>query len=452
MVQVFSFEKDFGLEAKLISDTSIAFVVEPKRAEKNSEELFKTLASNSEFPRQIDLFYFESILASVGWNKNDDIMTAEELVKAAKTPIDKKINYMHDERDVIGHMISSYYVDDKSRWMPIDGNPPESATFHLGVGGVLYSKLEDPILQNRIDGMISELATDRWRVSMECLYPHFDYGVEKDGKTLVIERNEGSSYLTKYLKRYGGDGTFLDYKIGRVLRNMVFSGKGMIDTKIVEQANPYSVITKTQASDNKIKVETKMADYTEAQYNEMRTKLEKAEASMKEAADKEKAAFQATISQLEKDKTSLNAELSAAKEVAKAHENKVASVEKELTSTKDSLTKANDELAKVAKEATKAKRLAMFSGVDVDEAKASEYVAKFADASDEMFSEFVNALPKKSTAKKIEDDPARALNTATITDNPGSVPTDTKTDEAISKAKAWVGTTLSKSNTKKKGE
>ena len=53
------------------------------------------------------------------------------------------------------------------------------------------------------------------------------------------------SYLTKYLRAYGGQGEYDNYKIGRVLRNITFSGKGFVD----KPANPDSVIfTKNMVS------------------------------------------------------------------------------------------------------------------------------------------------------------------------------------------------------------
>ena len=45
-------------------------------------------------------------------------------------------------------------------------------------------------------------------------------------------------FLHKHLRAYGGKGGYEDHKIGRLLRNIVFSGKGFVN----KPANPDSVI------------------------------------------------------------------------------------------------------------------------------------------------------------------------------------------------------------------
>lgn len=86
----------------------------------------------------------------------------------------------------------------------------------------------------------------------------FDYGItnKTTGEYKVLARNEETSYLTKHLKAYGGLGEHEDYKIGRVLRNITFSGKGFVD----KPANPDSIIfTKDVLSyDNKNRRRKKM--------------------------------------------------------------------------------------------------------------------------------------------------------------------------------------------------
>jgi hypothetical protein len=60
----------------------------------------------------------------------------------------------------------------------------------------------------------------------------------KVGETKIVKRNEASAFLTKHLRSYGGDGIYEDYKVGRLLRNLSFSGKGLVS----KPANPRSVI------------------------------------------------------------------------------------------------------------------------------------------------------------------------------------------------------------------
>lgn len=471
MVQVFKREIEDGLQQQMQSDTSIALALDAKVIVKPTDaELLKTIANMDSFNKQIDLFYFESILVSTGWNINEDIFDKAETWKAKDTPVNKKINYMHDESDIIGHMVTSRVVDDQTRVIPLN-TPIEQIpdNFDILVGGVLYKIWENPELQARMDSIIADMGNGKWKVSMECVYPHFDYGViTPNGEHKIIQRNDQSSFLSKYLKRYGGTGEFEGYRIGRVLRGIIFSGKGIVDTP----ANPRSVITKTEyseflgtaASVDILPMERKiMADnvISVEQYNELKSRLEKAEAAAKDAAEKsvakEKEVFQTTIAQLEKDKLALANELSATKEIVKAHETKVVSVEKELTEAKSNLAKANEDLAKVAKEALKANRLAMFNDVDVDSAKAEELVNKFIDTSDDIFSELVKAMPKKKADaakdKKEDDketDASKALADAKLTDSNANVTPDLdKKAEVVKATQAWLSDKLFKSTAKK---
>jgi len=58
-----------------------------------------------------DLYALRTVLVSSGWNKNDDVFAIEELYKAKNTPVNKKIDYQHDELIIIGHISNAYLVD-----------------------------------------------------------------------------------------------------------------------------------------------------------------------------------------------------------------------------------------------------------------------------------------------------------------------------------------------------
>ena len=73
---------------------------------------------------------------------------------------------------------------------------------------------------------------------MEALFTAFDYAVVDDGGSRVIARNEDTSFLTKHLRAYGGTGMYKNMKVGRLLKNITFSGKGLVR----KPANPESVI------------------------------------------------------------------------------------------------------------------------------------------------------------------------------------------------------------------
>ena len=75
---------------------------------------------------------------------------------------------------------------------------------------------------------------------MECYFKNFDYGLRNaaTGEFKVLARKEDTSYLTKHLRAYGGTGEHEGYTIGRVLRDITFSGKGFVD----KPANSDSII------------------------------------------------------------------------------------------------------------------------------------------------------------------------------------------------------------------
>jgi hypothetical protein len=60
---------------------------------------------------QHDLFYLRTILASVGWNKNDDCFMKDEVWAARNTAEDKPFNLGHDPNKIIGHITGSWPVD-----------------------------------------------------------------------------------------------------------------------------------------------------------------------------------------------------------------------------------------------------------------------------------------------------------------------------------------------------
>jgi len=109
-MNIFKSEIKDGIAELVKSNASIAFCSEaspyiPTQVEINS---CKAFAENKD---QIDLYYIKSILASAGWNKNDDVFDAAEMWNARSTPEDKQFNYMHDEKDIIGHITGSYVID-----------------------------------------------------------------------------------------------------------------------------------------------------------------------------------------------------------------------------------------------------------------------------------------------------------------------------------------------------
>lgn len=191
--------------------------------------------------RDDDLYYLDTVLVSTSWNNNDDVFDPLEVWAARHTPSHKPFNYEHDAADVIGHMLSSVAVDNQGK--PVSEDSAIDALpdyYHLVTGAVLYRHWGDNAeRQERMDNILAGVAAGDWFVSMECLFKGFDYALKgADGSCKIVARNKQTAFLTKHLRAYGGSGTYGDYRLGRLVRNILFSGKGLVK----KPANPASVI------------------------------------------------------------------------------------------------------------------------------------------------------------------------------------------------------------------
>lgn len=238
---IFSQEIDDGLEPSLTSSASISYanLAGPcSRTEKSSlENKIKSIASYSDE----DLYYSQSILVTSSWNKNDDIFDKYEIWAAKRTPEHKPTNLEHNEGIIVGHIISNWPITDSGEIIQEDVKPEDLPDkYHILTGSVIYRGFTIPELKERADKLIAEIDSGKKYVSMECFFKGFDYGIlnKGTGNYKILARNNETAYLTKYLRAYGGVGEHEDYKIGRVLRNITFSGKGYVD----RPANEDSII------------------------------------------------------------------------------------------------------------------------------------------------------------------------------------------------------------------
>lgn len=190
--------------------------------------------------KQEDLAIITSILVSTGKNLNDDIFIPEEVFAAKDTPINKPININHDNSQIIGHIVASRMLDKSGSELNVTSdNLPDN--FDIEVVGVLYKTLGE--CGDFVNKVISDNG-DQFAVSMEALFSDFAYGIQEteDGPITVIERNDDTSFLTSSLSIYGGSGKWeakgKTYSVGRVLMNIIFSGKGIV----LHPANPESII------------------------------------------------------------------------------------------------------------------------------------------------------------------------------------------------------------------
>lgn len=240
-IVVFKAELDAGLEELVKSNSSVAYTTKIIPSEEFTvSDVVRQHIQAKASTANATLHYLKTLLVSTGWNNNDDYFDTLETWVARHTPEDTPFNYQHECDQIIGHIIGNYVIDDEGKVVADDAtNDNIPCSFHVITPSVLYKAWEKPELQERADKLLAEIAEGKWFVSMECYFKGFDYVLKStDGSSRMVARNEQTAFLTKHLRCYGGSGKYDGQKVGRVLRNICFSGKGLVSNP----ANPDSVI------------------------------------------------------------------------------------------------------------------------------------------------------------------------------------------------------------------
>lgn len=386
----------------------------------SNKKILKVLAAaaDQECP---DFLYGSAILVSTVMNDNDDVFLAEETWKARHTPVNTPYNEEHASENIIGHIIGARCLDEEGSVLPESDEAPEY--FDIEADFVMYKSIFPEIASN----IKERSALGMQGVSMECRFNNFDYAIfESEGNALIVERNDRTAFLTKFLRSYGGTGVYNNKRVGRVLRNMRFTG--MANTK--NPANPGSKYTK-------LNYEKASASFVEEGFI-FKTKgntmvienIDKAKeviASLeKELADTKAASTAAEASKTEL--TSKNLELTNANkafevsEVALKAELKLAKDEleksvAELNTTKEQVNTLKAEVEAKTKElneihasAKRAERIAALKEVGL--AMTDEELNKMVNIPDESFVSLVAALKsikdKSAASTKTDEEEAEA--------------------------------------------
>ncbi len=406
-IKIFQKEIDDGIGELVKSTASVAYCSTATIQEDIPEEVVaKAVAENKD---QIDLYYLESVLVSTGWNKNDDVFTSDATWAARSTPEDKQFNFMHDENDIIGHITGSYVLTKDGKALADDAEAPEE--FDIISQAVLYNSWTGEENRDRMGKIIAEIQEGKWYVSMECLFSGFDYAlIDEKGVAKVLARDEGSSFLTKHLRAYGGSGEYEGYKLGRALSNISFSGKGLVS----KPANPRSVILRDSSTANinvdhnsKLSIgELQMSDVLTDQLAEVKAQLEAAKAEneaikakIEEAKDKE---FASKVEAFEAAADESKATIDELNETIKSTQARVAELEDSLQSSQTELAEAMKEMDEMKKKAKMEKRKASLAEAGLEEEEVDETLASF-DALDDSAFEAIVAMMKKKGMKKYAD-------------------------------------------------
>lgn len=424
-----------GLKDKILASPSVSFksiarkrVIDQTDNGEAADKLKKTIAGFIEDGRNFDLYHFSSILASTGDNKNDDWFLPEEIWAARETPIYKQVNYGHNEKDIIGVITGTTILDingeeqgySRSSLEPTDYSTIRDIVNHA----VIWSYWEDDGLKDRFAQIINDIENDRLFVSMESLFKNFDYMLIKDGQKSIVKRTKETSFLTKYLRIYGGSGSYNGSRIYRLLRNFTFSGVALVENP----ANARSIISDSLRPDavdieccdpedsaiadinkNLKTVAETIMDPNEIAINALKAELAQSKAELENYKQAEAQKTSAEISELKATNESLQKQIAelttlaqAAKDEAKKAECKFEKDSEDMkTECETKVAEANAKLQAVEAEKATAMRLAKLTSVQVESAKAEEILKTWASASDEQFDKVVELL-KGSDVKNRE--------------------------------------------------
>lgn len=354
-MQIYSAEKSI---AHLISKASLAYctqVVEADTLNENFVEEVRKVLANEQI-EQDDLYPLTTILVTTGMNKNTDYFDPKETWAARNTPSHKPFNLGHNEKDIIGHMIGNYVIDANNKVISneiTDDLLPSK--FHIVTPSVLYKHWEDPVLKARTANLIQKIEAGELFVSMEALFKNFDYVLKSEaGEYTIVPRNEETAFLTKHLRCYGGRGVYKDYTIGRVLRGITFSGKGLVENP----ANPESIIFPRDRKNSfaeTIQISTASSEFTQT-IIDMENKM----AENNEFFEKQVAFLQNQNSTLANELGTVKA--SAAQKEGElnvkvaASEAKIAELQTKLSKAESDLKTANETISAKEKEAEAAKK------------------------------------------------------------------------------------------------
>jgi len=365
--------------------------------------------------KQPDLALVVSILVSTGWNRNDDIFTPEEVWAARLSPLHKPMNDNHDATKILGHIVQTRALDKEGN--EIDGNETPPSEFDLEVAGVLYRQFDE--LRNRVDDIITKSNAGEMFVSMEAWFPDFGYGLtnESTGVTKLIDRTEATAFLTKHLRIFGGSGEYQGFKVGRVLKDMIFGAQAFVDGG-QKPANPESVIkvaaAKNAASGDFVAanlsdlLEGGVEDVDEKELKVLQEKLDDTVASLatkvQEVTDLQKAADEVKASDFEGQIAALNTKVEELTASSTEVSDKVtvieaekAELQKQLAEVTERADKSVAELDEIRKTETARDRMKKLCGVkEVKDEEAT--LAELRDMADETF----EAVLKYAGEKKVE--------------------------------------------------
>jgi len=207
--------------------------------------------------RQPDLQYNTAVFVSSGFNLNSAYFMPTELLKARESVSHKPLDFEHRQTEIVGHIYSQVFAKkDRTIFDPVElynsvGEDIENMHMDILVAMCLYKALFPELAE--------EVSTGKYCVSMECYFRDFDVIVDN----LVIPRAEAQSLglvdvVNNTILVTEGDKVKGNKRVGRVLRDMLFAGCGLVENP----ANLESIILETAGYNDKYILDlTKVGSY-----------------------------------------------------------------------------------------------------------------------------------------------------------------------------------------------
>jgi len=209
-----------------------------------SSDMAKEIAAVVEFPKSKtpDVLFFSGCFVSSGENLNHAYFMPSELVKSFHTITNKPLDIEHDEEDIVGHIYSSAFVDQKGNKIELSELADKSdkeldkMNLEIMICGVVY--------KSRFPELADEIKDNKWKLSMETYYQNYDVKVgsmilsKKDAEAMGLASTDVVGRLAK-ITRKGIE--LAAGEVARVLRGLTFSGCGIVK----HPANPRSLIFET---------------------------------------------------------------------------------------------------------------------------------------------------------------------------------------------------------------
>lgn len=188
--------------------------------------------------RQPDLQYLTAIFVSSGMNKNGAVFLGSELIKAAKSISNKAVDIEHDEQKVVGHINNSVYLTRDGSQIDIElastqmsMDEQDASEMDVAISATIY--------KNRFPDLADEINSGQWMVSMEAYFRDYDVKVGD----MIIPRDQAAALgydklIGSVVKVKDGAKEVGYHLVGRVLRDIIFAGVGVVKNP----ANERSVI------------------------------------------------------------------------------------------------------------------------------------------------------------------------------------------------------------------